>query len=219
VTDTSADAGSDISRQWIIAHILGGVAFNVVPTTIDPMIRWIGITAGNVGAIELLVLGIAYVAAYSLALILLGYLTGAVLRQKLLLFPLRAWLTLFGMFGVLIGLFMATTWFIEDNELDRTGFDDIAELVVVAGILGMLIGAIYGSSQVFVLRKVAGGLSRWVVYSTIAGLPIIVMALPVAIYEPLWGVNRETLEAGTGLFATVAGAFIMLPAVHQLRPR
>jgi hypothetical protein len=215
MSDASADVQTNIGRQWIKAHLLGGIPFNAVPAIVDFIIRGSGTIPGHMGSSELLVLGISFVAAYSLPLIVLGYLSGVVLRQKLPLFPLRAWLGLFGLFGVLIGLLAATAWLDEVSDSDK--FDNVA-VFIVAAVLVMLIGAAAGALQALVLRKSAKGLRTWIAYSAIAALPIIVMA-PTIVYGPASGLTREVLEFGAGLCATVAGALIMLPAVGRLSPR
>jgi hypothetical protein len=222
VSDASADTRSDISRQWIKANALGGIVFAVVPIASDLVIKWTGVKAGHVGIVDLLVLGIVLVAANSFSLLIFGYLIGVVLRQKLPLLPLRAWLILFAVFGLLVGLLTTMAWLDEESELDKMGLDDLTVLavgVVVAGILGMLIGATAGVLEAFVLRKTAEGLRTWVLYSALAGLPIVLVMVPVVVYGPRSGLVSEVLEAAAGFFATIVGAFVMLPALHQLRPR
>jgi hypothetical protein len=221
VSDAPAATRGDIGRQWIKAHVLGGIAFNAIAPIAYLPIRWSGIKAGNVSSIELLALAIGLVAAYSLGLAVLGYLSGVALRQKLPLFPLRAWLMLYVSVGVLFGLLASAIWLDETEDFDKLGFGDLLVLAVglfVVGVGGMLIGVIGGALQAFVLRHTAEGLRTWVVYSAYAGLPIIAF-VPSVVYEPASGLAQEVVDAFAGLFATIAGAIIMLPAVHQLRPR
>jgi hypothetical protein len=90
--------------------------------------------------------------------------------------------------------------------------------IFVMAFIGVLIGTTVGCLEAFVLRHAAEGLRTWIVYSALAGLPFVIFA-PIVVYEPLSGFAGEVLEAIAGLFVTVAGAFIMLPAVLQLRPR
>ncbi len=121
MSEASADTRGDISRQWIKANLLGGIVFAVVPLASDLVIKWAGIKAVHIGIVDLLVLGIVLVAANSLSLLILGYLIGVVLRQKLPLFPLRAWLILFAFFGLLVGLLTTMAWLDAESELDKMG--------------------------------------------------------------------------------------------------
>jgi hypothetical protein len=225
VSDAPAATRGNISWQWIKAHLLGGIVLVMVPVATDPIIRWSGIRAGHVETIDLLVLGIVLVATSSLSLLIFGYLIGVVLRQKLPLFPLRAWLILYALLGLLIGLLAAMAWLDEARELHQlhmTGFRRVAVLavgIVVTGVVGMLIGATAGVLQAFVPRKAAKGLWNWVAYSALAGIPMIVVMVPMAVYEPTSGFAAEVVEAVAGLIATVVGALIMLPALHRLQPR
>jgi hypothetical protein len=221
VADATAEVGSDISRQWIIAHVLGGIALNAVPFIAASVIRQAGIRAGNIDSVDLFVLGISFAVVYSLGVAALGYLSGRVLRQKLPLFPMRAWLILFTFFGGLFGLVAAVAWVEENSELGSVGFDDLmvsATGVLVAGLFGLFFGLAAGAFQALVLRNSAEGLPTWLIYSALAGLPIVVMA-PGTNYLSTSGLAREVVDALAGLFVTVAGAFIMLPALHRLRPR
>jgi hypothetical protein len=220
--DASADTRSDISRQWIKAHLLGGIVFAITPAVGDLIIRWIGVSAGHVGTVDMLVLGIVLVSVNSLSLALFGYLIGVVLRQKLPLFPLHAWLMLFALAGLVIGLLAAAAWLEEVSDLDKMGLSDLTALVVgivVAGFVGMLIGAIAGVLQALVLSKVAEGLRAWILFSSLAGIPMVAVMVPMLVYGMQPGFVREALDAVAGFFATVVGAFIMLPALHRLRPR
>ena len=222
MSDTSADARSDVSRQWIMAHVLGGIVLATVPIASDLVIKWTGIKAGHVGMLDLLVLGIVLIAANSLSLLILGYLSGVVLRQKLPLFPLRTWLMLYALFGLFVGLLSAMTWLDEESELNKMGLDDFTVLavgIVAGGILGMLVGATVGGLEALVLRKTAEGLRTWVLYSALASLPIAFVTVLMVVYGPLSGFVSEVLGAVAGFVATIVGAFVMLPALHRLRPR
>ena len=221
MSDDSADARNDVSRRWIKAHVLGGIVLATVPIASDLVIKWTGIKAGHVGMLDLLVLGIVLVAANLLSLLILGYLSGVVLRQKLPLFPLRTWLMLYALFGLFVGLLSAMTWLDEESELNKMGLDDFTVLAVgiVAGaILGMLVGATVGGLEAFVLRKTAEGLRTWVLYSVLASLPIAFVTVLMVVYGPLSGFVSEVLGAVAGFVATIVGAFVMLPALHRLRP-
>jgi hypothetical protein len=221
MSDASADARSGVSRQWIKAHVLGGFVFNAVAPIAYLVERWVGLETASPRSVESFVLGIGYGLAYSLSLIFLGYLIGIVLWQKIPLFPLRAWLILFGSLGLFSGLLTAAVSLDGASDFDKTGSSKLAMLAIgifVTAFIGMMIGTIGGGLQAFVLRHAAEGLRTWIVYSVLAGLPFVIFA-PIVVYDPLSGFAREVIDAVAGLFVTVAGAFIMLPAVLRLRPR
>jgi hypothetical protein len=217
LSDASADTRSDISRQWIKAHLLGGIPFNAVPAVAVEIIGWAGITPGHVSPIELALLAAGLVAAYSVALAFLGYLNSGVLGQKFPLFPRRAWVVLFGLCGALIGVVSPTVYIVEASDRASVGLDD-SLVWLVAAIFGMIAGGIFGALQAFVLRNTADGLRVWILFSALATLPILVM-IPGNIYLPASSLARAILDLIAGLVATVIGAVIMLPAVNRLHPR
>lgn len=165
----------------------------------------------------MIALGIGYIAAFSASLIFLAYLTGVVLRQKLPLFPLQAWLVLFGLFGLSVGALMMVPWLWEGAQSDDLAFEGL-ELPAVLGMLGVSVGALAGTLQAFVLRESAERLWAWIVYSAAGGISWLVM-VPVILCGPRTGFGRDVLWALGGLCTTVGAALIMLPAVHRLRPR
>jgi hypothetical protein len=65
---------------------------------------------------------------------------------------------------------------------------------------------------------VAQGLKTWIAYSAVAGVTIIVM-VPIVVYGPMSGFTKDILGVVASFCVAVGGAFIMLPAVNQLRPR
>jgi len=216
-----SEARPAIGPQWIKANILGGVVY-VVVTSVGRLIIWLlGIEPGFATHIALAVVGIICVAGQAFGLVIIGYLTGIVLRRKLPMFSMRSWLVLYGAIGVLFGLVMTTEWLEEPTELNTMGLDRLTVLAVGAvglGILGALFGAVEGALQAFILRKAASGLKAWVAYSALAGTTTIVM-VPFVVYSPAPGFTTEVMWAAAGFLITFAIAFIMLPAVNQLRPR
>ena len=215
-TDVSATTRGDIGWQWIKANLLGGIVFNAVPIASDFVIQLVGVTYGQASSVELVALAIGFIAAYSASLIIWGYLTGVVLRQKFPLFSLHAWLVLFGLSGLFVGALMTVPWLLEEVEWGDLPFGGL-DLPAV-GILGLSIGALSGALQAFVLRKSAEGLRAWIVYSTASGISWLIV-VPIIFYGPRTGFGRDVLWALGGLCATVGAALIMLPALHRLRPR
>jgi hypothetical protein len=221
VTDATADTRRDIGREWIKANVLGGIGYAAATSAGNLFIWWLDIETGYSTYTALAVVGPISAVAQSFGLVLLGYLTGAVLRRKLPMFPMRSWLVLHGLFGALLGFVVATAFSEEGSELNAQGFDNLIVLavgVVIAGIFGALISGTLGALQALVLRNAAQGLRPWIAYSALAGITLIIMA-PTLIYGPASGLAREVLEAVAVIIATAASAFIMLPALHRLVPR
>lgn len=221
MSDASADMRSDISRQWIKAYVLGGFAYIAATSTGDLIIRLLGIEPGYATYTALAVVCLICVAGQSFGLLVIGYLTAVALRQRIPELPTRSWLVLYGIFGIVLGLLAATEWLEETRDLDRMGFDNLTILavgLVGLSVLGALVGAAAGALQAFVLRNVAQGLKTWIAYSAVAGVTIVLM-VPIVVYGPVSGFTNDILGVVASFCATVGGAFIMLPAVNQLRPR
>jgi hypothetical protein len=217
VTIAPTEARGDINRQWITAHLLGGIPFNAVPAVAVEIIGWAGVTPGHVSPLELALLATGLVTVYSAALAFLGYLNSGVLGEKFPHFPRRAWVVLFGLCGALIGIVSPTVYLVEASDHASLRPDD-SLMWLVAAIFGMIAGGIFGALQAFLLRYTAEGLRVWIAYSALAGLPILVM-IPGMIYSPPSNLVGDVLDSIAGLVATVIGAIIMLPAVHRIHPR
>lgn len=218
MTDATADTRRDIGREWIKANVLGGIGYAAATSAGNLFIWWLDIETVYSTYTALAVVGPISAVAQSFGLVLLGYLTGFVLRRKLPMFPMRSWLVLHGLFGALLGFVVATAFSEEGSELDAQGFDNLIVLAVGVVIFGALISGTLGALQALVLRNAAQGLRPWIAYSALAGITLIIMA-PTLIYGPASGLAREVLEAVAVIIATAASAFIMLPALHRLVPR
>ena len=116
----------------------------------------------------------------------------------------------------------------EPEEWSDTGFLDWMLLVLfldwtllflfVAGCA--LVGAVLGSLQALVLRRAAEGMRRWIVISALATAVMGLVMIPTLLFSPSDGTfAREAADQGVLFVVTVVVAFVMLPAVHGLRPR
>ena len=218
--DLTGDTRRALSRQWIKANVLGGVAYAaaIFANSLIASLLW---TEAGYTTVALAMVAVASVVTQSFGFVVLGYLTGVVLRRKLPLLPLRAWLILHGLIGAVLGLLIGAVVSIVGNELDTREPDDLfvlPALLIAVGILGALSGGALGGFQALVLRRTAKGLKSWIGYSSLAGMVLMVM-VPIDFYGPASGLVRELLDAVAVILGAAAGAFIMLPALHRLAPR
>src|SRR5262249_41169522 len=112
-----------------------------------------------------------------------GFLTGQVLERKLPAFPLRSWIAvnaLLGLvYGPLIGLgLMAST----DSDPNPWTSASLAMQYVV---IGAIVNAIEGSVQALILRKVAYGTGTWIAYSALAGVCWLLVIPDIGIFREL----------------------------------
>lgn len=213
-------ARPSIAAQWVKANTIGGV-INVAVTFLAFLLgQALGVS--EKGASVVLQTGFVVVATAALVfgLVVLGYLSGVVLRTKLPAFPMRSWLALYVVLGVIFGLVSAFAWLTPDGATDSDPVDGdlVVGLAVGAAIAGTVLAAIVGSLQALILRPAAEGLGRWIACSAVAGA-LFLLIVPAVVYGPQSGFGQElTVELGT-LVITILAAVILLPAVLGLRPR
>ena len=222
---------SDISRRWIVACLIAAIA-SAAERFLDYAVReWLeaggadtpfGVTVIYAGISGVLFAG--SVAVYA-------WFTGAVLRQIAPALPWRQWLALHLAIGVVLGFGLALTYTAptgEPKEWSDTGFlywkllvlflDWTLLFLFVAGCA--LVGAVLGSLQALVLRRAAEGMRRWIVISALATAVMGLVMIPTLLFSPSDGTfAREAADQGVLFVVTVVVAFVMLPAVHGLRPR
>jgi hypothetical protein len=210
----------DIGQQWIKANVVGGVIY-VAVTFIAFAVGWI-LGVNEPGTSIVLQAGFVVMATAALAfgLLIFGYLAGVVLRTRLPAFPMTGWLALYGVSGVLVGLLSAFAWLTPETkpDLDPVDTDIVVGLAVGAAIAGAVGGALFGSLQAFILRSAAQGLGLWIACSGLAGA-LFALIVPAVVYGPQSGFGSEVAIEGATLVVTILATFILLPAVHRLRPR
>jgi hypothetical protein len=209
-----------IGSQWVKANAIGAVINVVVAFVAFLLGQLLGVN--EPGTSEVIRYGFVVVAAAALAfaVVVLGYLSGVVLRSKLPAFPMRAWLLLYGVLGVTFGLISAFAWLTPEIPPDTTPTDAdlVFALTVGAAIGGAVIGAAMGSLQALILRPAAQGLGRWIACSALAGT-LFLLIVPAVVYVPQSAFATELVVELVTLVVTILAAVILLPAVNRLRPR
>lgn len=209
-----------IGSQWVKAHAIGAIV-NIVLTFVTFLIGQV-LGVNEKGASPVVQTGFIVVATAALAfgLVVLGYLSGVVLRTKLPAFPMRNWLALYALLGVIFGLISAVAWLVPETSADIAPVDTelVVGLALGGAVAGAVLGTIVGLLQALILRSAADGVGLWIACSVIAGV-LFLLLVPAVLYGPQTGFGQELMvELGT-LVVTVLAAVILLPAVHRLRPR
>jgi hypothetical protein len=220
VTFGSDDAPPSIGSQWIKANVIGAV--------LNLGIAFVAFLVGQVlgvsepGTSIVLRAGFVVVATAALAfgLFVLGYLSGVVLRTKLPAFPMRNWLALYIVLGVIFGLVSAFAWLTPETSADigPVDTDIVVGLAVGAAIAGAALSAAVGSLQALVLRPAAQGLALWIGCCALAGT-LFLLIVPAVLYGPQSGFAQELTVELVTLVVTILAAVMLLPAVNRLRPR
>ena len=213
-------ARPSLAEQWIKANVIGSVVNLAVTFVAFLLGQALGVN--DKGAPPALQTGYVVVASAALAfgLVVLGYLSGVVLRTRLPAFPMRNWLALYVVLGAVLGLISSIAWLTPESAPDSSPVDNdiVVGLAVGAAVAGMVLAGIVGSLQALILRPAAEGLGRWIAYSVVAGA-LFLLIVPAVVYGPQQGVGQELMvELGT-LVITILAAVILLPAVLRLRPR
>ncbi len=216
----SDGARPGIASQWIKANAIGGV-LNVAITFVAFLVGQV-LGVNDAGASRVIQAGFVVVvtAALAFGLFVLGYLSGVVLRTKLPAFPMRNWLALYVVLGVIFGLISGIAWLTPDTSPDvgEVDTDIVIGLAVGAAIVGVAISAAVGSLQALILRPAAQGLGRWVACCAVAGV-LFALIVPAVLYGPQSGFAQELVVELVTLVVTILAAVVLLPAVLRLRPR
>lgn len=209
-----------IGSQWFKANAIGG-AISVAVTFVAFVVgRVLGVSEAGTSGILQAGFVVAAAAALAFGLFALGYLSGVVLRTKLPAFPMRNWLALYVVLGVIFGLISAYAWLTPETPEDVGPIDTdiVLGLALGAAIAGVAISAAVGSLQALILRPAAVGLGLWIGCCATAGL-LFALIVPAVIYGPQSGFAQEFVIELVTLVVTILAAVILLPAVNRLRPR
>jgi hypothetical protein len=212
-------------RNWVKANIMAALisaaaslAVLVVGYAFGEGKADAGVARGIIVLTNVLA-SVATLAAYAV-------LAGAVLRQKLPRFPMRAWIVLHVAAGLLFGIY--TGYGALEPPTDSNELTELASRFIVMGILfgGPLLGAIFGlvvgSFHALIMRSAARGLGAWIGFSVIAGMLSLtaMMAVAFTVLPPtLSDVMGEVLMLITAFLTEIIMAVVMLPAVARLTPR
>lgn len=211
--------GPDIARSWIKANAIGAVLNAIVGFIVFVLGRGLGVQEPDTGAVLAAVFSVICVGGIAGGMAAFGLLIGVVLRQKIWAFPLRSWVALYVVFGVVLGAYSAYALMLPDKPSAEPLQNDLFGGVVMgAAVAGAMLGALTGSLQALLLGGTARGLGPWVGYSALSGTTL-AMLMPVALFGPQDVLLNEILVEAAGLAATVSAAVIMLPAVLGLEPR
>ena len=209
-----------VGSQWIKANAIGAV-INIALTFVAFLVgQGLGVNEKGVSPVVQTGFVVVATAALAFGFVVLGYLSGVVLRAKLPAFPMRNWLALYVVLGIVFGLISAIAWLTPETaaDLDPVGAEVVVSLAIGAAVAGAVLATIVGALQALILRPAAEGLGLWIACSAIAGV-LFLLLVPAVIYGPQSGFGQELMvELGT-LVVTVLAAVILLPAVWRLRPR
>jgi hypothetical protein len=217
---SAATGSSSIGSQWVKANAIGAAINVAVAFSAFLLGQLLGVSDPGTSVIVRGGFVVVAAAALTFAVVVLGYLSGVVLRSKLPAFPMRTWLLLYGVLGVLFGLISAFAWLTPESAPDTTPTDAdlVVALAVGAAVIGAGMGAAMGSLQALVLRPAAQGLGRWIACSVLAGT-LFLLIVPAVVYGPQSAFATELMVELVTLVVTVLAAVILLPAVNRLRPR
>jgi hypothetical protein len=221
VSDPRADTRSDIGQQWIKANVVGAVV-NVAVTFIAYLLgQVLDVSDPDTSGVLQAVFVVLATAALTFGLLVLGYLSGVVLRTKLPAFPMASWLALYIITGGVFGAVSAYAWLTPDAppDSDLAAGDVFISLVIGAAIAGVAISAGFGFLQALILRPVVqDGLGLWIRCCALAGI-LFVLIVPAVLYGPQSMFGSELAMELVTLVVTILAAYILLPAVKGLVPR
>ena len=229
--DTGIDqSGSNIARLWVKACVLSALA-NTAAGFIDFVLKHaLSVDDHDIGTFT----ATTYVALASviaaLSFVVFALLTGRVLERKLPRFPMRGWIVLHGLIGFVLGVLMSFPYDLLTETLvkaEEPESPSSAFVSVFAVGIGAVVGAVIGSAQALILRKIAHGLGLWIGCSTLAGICALLLTAAMAYAPgaitgtdvPAATITGELIDEATGFVASVLAGLILLPAVLRLRPR
>jgi hypothetical protein len=209
-----------IGSQWIKANAIGGAINLAVTFTAFVVGRVLGVSEPGTSSVLQGAFVIVAAAALTFGLFALGYLSGVVLRTRLPAFPMRNWLALYVVLGVIFGLISAYAWLSPDTpqDGDPVDADIVLGLALGAAIAGVAISAAVGALQALILRPAAVGLGLWIGCCAMAGA-LFALIVPAIIYGPQSAFAQEFVIELVTLVVTILAAVILLPAVNRLHPR
>jgi hypothetical protein len=200
--------------------VIGGV-INVPITFVAFLLgQLLGVNEPDVATVVQVGYVVVATAALTFGIVVLGYLSGVVLRTKLPAFPMRNWLALYIGMGAIFGLISASAWLTPESSQDigPVESDIVATVTFGAAIAGATIAAAIGAAQALILRSAAQGLGLWVPCGALAGT-LFALVVPAVLYGPQSGFAQELVIELVTLMVTILAAVVLLPAVLRLRPR
>jgi hypothetical protein len=209
---------TDIARSWIKANTIGATANALIGFLVFIVARALGVQEADTGPVLAGFFSLVCIGAIVAGMALFGFLIAVVLRQKLLVFPMRNWVALHVGFGLILGIYSAYALMQPDAAGSHPPNSDLNSVMIGAAVGGALLGALTGTLQALFLGQIARGLGSWIAYSALGGTTL-ALVLPIAYDGPQDMFLNEILVEIISLGATVASAVIMLPAVQALERR
>lgn len=214
---------SDISRRWIIASVIASVIGIVVGLLDFPVRGWLEAGFAETPFGTTLIYAAFSAVLVAVSLVAYAWFTGMVLLEVAPALPWRQWLALHLAIGVVLGFGLGLIYTAPTGEAEDWGGIGLLEGALLAFLFVaacMLLGAISGALQAVVLRRAAVGMRVWIAVSAVAVLVMASLAMPIILLYPSDGTfAREVLGGGAVFVATIVESFVMLPALHRLRPR
>jgi hypothetical protein len=216
---TDARAMPSIAAHWIRNNVAAAIIFRAASLVIYGISQAAG--GENARPDAAVILYLADIASWVFAGIACGVLTGAVLQRIVPHLPVRAWIA---MQGVLAGITavdgasgftaaLATLPVIGD---DRGLFEAI--VLVLAALIGAIVGALGGGAEALVLRRAASGTLAWIGWSTVAYTIIMVLLTGSARFgDTGTGLTGELIRQAIAFLGALIGAVVMLPALRRLK--
>jgi hypothetical protein len=217
---------SALVRQWVMAHVVAAAVCVVTAFAASGLAKVFGFAAKDAtpaakyAAVALVVIvEVIYALTYA-------YLRGAVLRQLLPKFPMRAWcLVIVGMILAIatVAGFSANTVTKTPQTASAFTADKIPMLLLAVSIASLVIGLIIGTIEALVLRRVATGGGVWAMLSSVAfaaGAIVFALGSSLVLLQP--GLGEATmLLASLVLRILMQGTvgLVMIPGLRSLQPR
>jgi hypothetical protein len=219
VGDARALPEPSLGYRWVKANVYSAL-FNVVTGfTVVALANVLAVRNSGTGAVTISMFVVFSGLITALGLGVFARLTGGVLNRKLPSFPMRNWIALHVVVGCVFGMALAPAATVpEEVDPEPLEIETIALITIASVVVGALLGALFGSLQALVLRKVAGGLFDWIGFSALAGTTLGLFALAAAL-GPQSGLGLDIAGEAASFIVMVAIGIILLPAVRRLRPR
>ena len=211
-----------ISAAWVRNNTVAAVVSAVASLAIYGMRQATGVAGADADLAGIAILFAVAIVLSAFAGIAYGVLTGAVLQRIVPMLPVRPWI------GVNAGLAVIASVVSEISLIfspgtgtsTSTAADDVSMggILLVALIIGGILGAVIGMLQAWVLRKAALGTSAWVICSAAGfGVALVILAATGKQWEMGGGFTGELANQAIGLVAYVIMSLVMLPALRRLR--
>jgi hypothetical protein len=211
---------STIDRQWIKANVLGAIINAIAGFLSYGLGQLLGVSEDGDRGIGFVIYVVLVVLSNTFSVVLYGFLLGVVLRQKLPAFPMRNWVALYAVFGIMFGA-LTVYGSLRPQGVEPSGpaIELTRDLMIGAFIGGSMVGALGGAMQALILHPAARGLGAWIGFSAIADAAVITLIVITASPDLAGGLAGELIGEATLFAGCVLAAFIMLPAVQRLQPR